>query len=245
MAEPFLDHPRAFVEDVARVLGGWEVEHPKVNGFVSSTYDRFLNQLFATADVSPREAAEALGGRPGFVWLAERSRSEETGSESSATVVASVAFGMTAVTTGFAGAPRRAAAVDTVTSPADVDAWHDVYREVFGSDARGRAEWRALHAALGPAGNDSLVLLLARVDGVAAATGGVYFAHGWAGLYWFTTREPMRGRGLASALVRAAHETARSRGIDRALLHATAMGRPVYANAGYEERRAFPMLLCR
>ena len=243
MAEPFLEHPRAFVESVARVLGGQEVEHAKLSGFVSSSYDRFLNQLFATADVAPREAAEALDGRPGFVWLAEEP--EETGSEPSANVVPSVAFGMTATTAGFEGPPGGSADVERVRSPADVDAWHDVYHEVFRSDARGRGEWRAIHDALGPAGDDSLVLLLARVDGDAAATGGVYFARGWAGLYWFTTRERMRGRGLASALVRAAHETARSRGIERALLHATAMGRPVYANAGYEERRVFPMLLCR
>jgi GNAT superfamily N-acetyltransferase len=245
MPEPFLEHPRAFVESVARVLGGREVEHPKLNGFVSSRYDRFLNQLFATATVAPPEAAETLGGCPGFVWLAKQPPPGETGSEPSPNVVSSVAFAMTATTAGLARAPRRAADVDRVRSRADVDAWHGVYGEVFGSDDRGRGEWRAIHDALGPGGNDSLVLLLARVDGVAAATGGVYFAHDWAGLYWFTTHERMRGRGLASALVGAAHETARSRGIDRALLHATTMGRPVYANAGYQERGAFPMLLCR
>jgi hypothetical protein len=60
----------------------------------------------------------------------------------------------------------------------------------------------------------------------------------WAGLYCFTTRKPMRGRGLASALVR----MPRTRGIERTLLQATALGRPVYAQAGYQEVRSLPLL---
>src|SRR5207244_3030528 len=72
-----------------------------------------------------------------------------------------------------------------------------------------------------------------------AATGAVFFQRDVAGLYCFTTREPMRGRGLGSALAHACHDAARARGIGHALLHATALGRSVYAKVGYREERSF------
>jgi GNAT superfamily N-acetyltransferase len=233
VSEPWLDHPRAFVAKVARVLDGRAVERPLLTGFLNSKFDRFLNQLFAGGSVAPREALEALGGRPGFVWLCESSAAERS----------VVMCGMTATTAAPIVARRVAAEIVQVRSHAELDAWHEVYCEVFGGDARGREDWQNVHDALGPAGEDSLVLLVARVDGSPAATGGVYFDQEWAGLYCFTTREPMRGRGLASALVHASHEAARARGIERALLHATPIGRRVYAAVGYSEGRSLPVLI--
>ena len=44
---------------------------PGLTGFVSSKFDPFLNHLFAEATVTPRRVADALDGRPAFVWLAE------------------------------------------------------------------------------------------------------------------------------------------------------------------------------
>jgi GNAT superfamily N-acetyltransferase len=99
--------------------------------------------------------------------------------------------------------------------------------------------------ALGPSGDRSLLLLLARVEGSPAATGGVYFEPDLADLYCFTTRERMRGRGLASALVHTSHAAAQARGIERALLQATASARPVYIRAGYREQRTLPVLMRR
>ncbi|HEY3184728.1 MAG TPA: GNAT family N-acetyltransferase [Gaiellaceae bacterium] len=231
MAAPLLDHPRQLTESVARVLDGRAVEHEHLTGFVNSRFDAFLNQLFASGSVAPREAAAALEGRPGFVWLIEEP-------------APLVMYGMTAAT----GAPLVApvdAEIRQVRSHADIDAWHEIYCEVLGADARGRGDWHAVHEALGPGGEGSLVLYVAHVDGSPAATGGVYFDQGWAGLYCFATRERMRGRGLASALVHASHEAARARGIERALLQATPMGRPVYAAAGYREERPLPLLRSR
>ena len=86
-------------------------------------------------------------------------------------------------------------------------------------------------------------LLLARLDGSPAATAAVFYEHDVAGLYCFATRERMRGRGLASALVHASHAAARARGVERALLQATASGRPVYTRTGYREQRSLPVLL--
>jgi GNAT superfamily N-acetyltransferase len=236
VAEPWLEHPRAFVEQAAHALGGRAVERPGLTGFVSSRHDRFLNQLFAVDRAAAGAAAEALEGRPGFVWPERELADDER-------FAATVVYGMTA---SISGDPAGADAdVAEVRSDADLDGWHEVYCEVFGGAAQGRADWQRVHDALGPAGDDSLLLLLARVAGAPAATGGVFFHGGWAGLYWFTTRAELRGRGLASALVAASHEAARRRGLDRALLHATVLGRPVYAAAGYREVRALPLLVTR
>jgi GNAT superfamily N-acetyltransferase len=233
VVDPLLDNPRSLGAKVAAVLGGTAVERSTLTGFLNSEFDPFLNQLFATRAIPLREAADALAGRPGFVWLAEP---VEGGL---------VMHAMTAPTT----APTAPAQIDgeivEVCSSSEVESWHRVYREVFGSDERGLHDWERIHDALGPAGDRSLVLVLALVNDAPAATGAVYFEPEVAGLYCFTTRGPMRGRGLGSALVQACHEAARVRGIERAVLQATASGRPVYLRAGYREQRTFPVLTRR
>jgi GNAT superfamily N-acetyltransferase len=231
VADPLLDHLRALGTDVAGMLEGRPVQQPGLTGFVSSDHDRFLNQLFAAGPVAASDVLDAFRGRPGFVWL------REPGPEAEG-LVPLVMHGMTASTSGAGGVADD---VTQVRSPADLDAWHAVYCEVFEGDMRSRAEWGRLHQGL----RGRLVLLLARVHGSPAATGAVYLADEWAGLYCFTTRTRYRRRGLASALVRASHAVARARGVEQALLHATPMGRSVYVRAGYEEVRPLPLLLVR
>lgn len=226
MPDPLLDHPRAFVAKACAVLGGREVRAPGITGFVSSQSDAFLNQFVARVPVSPAEVDALLDGRPAFVWLAE-----ETGS----TVVMQ---GMTAELGAGEGEPAHSIAE---VAAADLDAWHEVYAEVLG-DPLSREDWRRVHEALGPDGDGSLVLLLARVDGAPASVGGVFFTEGTAGLYCFATLESMQRRGLATAVVLAAHDVARKRGIRRALLQATPAGRPVYARSGYRDERRLPVL---
>jgi GNAT superfamily N-acetyltransferase len=245
VADALLDNPRAFAEKVARVLGGAGVERAGLSGFLSSQFDPFLNHLFASEHVAPRDAAEALGGRPGFVWLVEEPTRDQVGTAGAERLQSVEMLGMTATTAPPRERPRQDGEISEVRSRADLDAWHGVYCEVFGGNPRGRDEWGQIHDALGASGDSSLLLLLARVDGSPAATAAVFFQSDLAGLYCFTTRERMRGRGLASALVHACHKAARARGIERALLHATAMGRPVYAKAGYREERSLPLLLSR
>jgi GNAT superfamily N-acetyltransferase len=238
VADPLLDNPRSLAAKFAAALGGRAIDRPKLTGFLSSEFDPFLNHLFAVGSVAPREVAEALGGRPGFVWLAETLRSSEVASPLALTVM----HGMTAATAKPAAAPQIDAEIVEVRSHSELRSWHEVYCEVFGVDDRGLHDWERVHDALGPAGDRSLLLLLARVDGSPAATGGVFFEPDVAGLYCFTTREQMRGRGLASALVYASHAAARARGVERALLQATPSGWPVYARAGYREERTLPIL---
>ena len=245
MAEPLLDNPRAFAEKIAGVLGGTVVERARLSGFLSSEFDPFLNHLFTSGSVAPREAAEALDGRPGFVWLVEEPDLDQVGVAGAERLLLVEMLGMTATTAAPGARPRHEGEIGEVRSRADLDGWHGVYCEVFGSDPGGRDEWGQIHDVLGPAGDGSLLLLLVRVDGSPAATSAVFFQRDLAGLYCFTTRERMRGRGLASALVHASHEAARARGIERAVLHATALGRTVYAKAGYREERSLPLLVSR
>jgi GNAT superfamily N-acetyltransferase len=236
VAEQLLENPRALNEAFANALGGTEVRQPGLNGFLNSRFDRFLNQLFASADIGLRDAAAALGGRPGFVWLRRRPAPVE-----GLKVVETTQ--MTATLDQDAGSGSRAGEITDVRSRDDIDDWFEVYSAVFGADPRARDEWRRIHAALGPAGEDSLLLLLARVDGAPAATGAVFFHEDLAGLYCFTTLESMRGGGLATALVDVSHQAALARGVDRALLQATGSGQPVYAKAGYKEELELSLLL--
>lgn len=242
MADPLLDNPRALAEKFAEVLGGTAVQRAGLSGFLNSEFDPFLNHLFASESFAPRHATEALAGRPGFVWLVEEPDGDEAGTERLRSVEM---LGMTAATALRSGRPGHDGEIGEVQSHADLDGWHEVYCEVFRGDPSGRDEWRRIQDVLCRSGDGALLLLLARVDGLPAATAAVFFQHDVAGLYCFTTRERMRGRGLASALVHACHEAARARGIERALLHATVLGRSVYAKAGYRAERSLALLVSR
>lgn len=240
MSEPLLDNPRALMEKVAATLGGTAAGQAGLSGFVNSRFDRFFNQLFASAGVPPRDAVAALERRPGFVWLAEKPNADELGADG---LWLLEMYGMTATTAPPTEQRRPEGEIGEVRSRDDLDGWFGVYSEVFGADPKGRDEWHRIYDALGPSGDGSLLLLLARVGGSPAATGATFFHDGLAGLYCFTTLEQMRARGLASALVHASHEAARERGFGRAVLHATGSGRPVYAKSGYREVRSLPVLV--
>jgi GNAT superfamily N-acetyltransferase len=243
VAEPLLDNPRSFAARVATVLGGAGIERAGLTGFVSSEFDPFLNHLFAEAPVTPRQVADALEGRPAFVWLAEKPAPHELDAAGAETLKFVEMHGMNASTAPpLATAPINGEIVE-VRTQTELRAWHEIYCEVFGIDRGGLRDWQAVHDALGPTGDDALLLLLAYLDGSPAATGGVYFEPHVAGLYCFTTRERMRRRGLASALVHASHAAARARGVERTLLQATAPGTPVYTKAGYREERQLPLLI--
>ena len=242
MPDSLLDNPRAFAEKVANVLGGTAISDSSFKGFLSSDFDPFLNHLFTTGIVSLGEIVEAVAGRPAFVWLGEEP-SATVDDLTAAGLAVVVMHGMTASTEPSAVAGRPDSEIGEVSSPVDVDGWYEVYSEVFGADDRGRDDWSRVYDALGPSGDRSLSLLLAKVGGLPVATGAMFYEAGMVGLYCFTTRESMRSRGLASALVQASHEAARARGVEWALLQATSAGRPVYARAGYREVRPLSVIL--
>jgi GNAT superfamily N-acetyltransferase len=238
-----LDNPRAFVTKVASVLGGTSVSDASLSGFLSSEFDPFLNHLFTAGSVTLAEITEAAAGRPAFIWLTTEP-TRDLGALAPAGLVLTVMHGMIASTEPEPSSVRGRidGEIIEVGSLVDIDGWFEVYSEVFGADARGREDWYRVYDALGPSGDRSLSLLLAKVDGLPAASGAAFYKEGTVGLYCFATRESMRGRGLASALVQASHAAARARGVERALLQATDAGRPVYARAGYHEARALPVI---
>jgi GNAT superfamily N-acetyltransferase len=75
---------------------------------------------------------------------------------------------------------------------------------------------------------------LAYWQGVPCATASVLRAPQAAGLYHVTTRPAYRGRGLGTAVTRAAMDAARQMGYERMLLSATSDGYPLYQRLGYE-----------
>jgi GNAT superfamily N-acetyltransferase len=243
VAQPLLDNPRSFAARVAAVLGGTAIESAGLTGFVSSKFDPFLNHLFADVTVTLRRVADALEDRPAFVWLAEEPAPQELAAAEAHGLKFVEMQGMNAATTQPLATAQANPEIAEVCTPTELRAWHEIYCEVFGVDKGGLQDWQAVHAALGQTGDDTLLLLLAHLDGSPAATAGVYFEPHVAGLYCFTTRERMRRRGLASPLLHASHAAARARGIDRALLQATASGAPVYSKAGYQTERTLPLLI--
>lgn len=202
---------------VAAVLGGTAIERAGLTGFVSSKFDPFLNHLFADATVSPRRVADALEGRPAFVWLGEKPPPHEIGAAEAEGLKFVEMHGMNAATAQPLAPAQINPEIVEVRTPTELRAWHEIYCEVFGVDKGGLQDWQAVHAALGPTGDNTFLLLLAHLDGSPAATGSVYF-------------EP-------------SHAAARARGVDRALLQATASGAPVYTKAGYQQERTLALLI--
>jgi GNAT superfamily N-acetyltransferase len=209
-------------------------------GFVSSAFDRFFNHLFATGVAALGEVEAALAGRPGFVWLCDDDAAAGARTGGGGRPIRLMHGMRTTIRVSGVDQPTPAS-IAAVSSFEDLADWHAVYRGVFGVDARSLDEWRRLHLALGPTGDDSLVLHLARVDGSAATTAAAFFDRNVVGLYSFTTRESMRGRGIASALIRASHAVASARGIEQALLQATPAARSIYVRVGYIDERVLPV----
>lgn len=223
------------------MLNGRAVLEDGLVGFVSSPFDRFFNQLFATGAPALGEVEAALAGWPGFVWLCDDAAAADARTGGGNRPVRRM-HGMRTTIRASVVDQRTPASITRVSSSDDLDDWHAAYCGVFGVDLRSLDEWRRVHLALGPTGDDSLVLHLARVDGSPAGTAAAFFDGNVVGLYSFTTRRSMRGRGIASALIRASHAAASARGIEQALLQATPAARSVYAKAGYVEERIVPVV---
>jgi len=76
---------------------------------------------------------------------------------------------------------------------------------------------------------------------VAAAL--IVLSHGIAGVYWVSTREDVRGRGLGAAVTAAVTRAGFARGAAFVSLQATPMGAPVYERLGFEEIFRYRILI--
>jgi ribosomal protein S18 acetylase RimI-like enzyme len=76
-----------------------------------------------------------------------------------------------------------------------------------------------------------------REQGVTRACGAAGFGHGWLGVHGMRTDAARRGRGLASAVMRAMAAEAQQRGIGRVFLQVDAGNAPalsLYQRLGFE-----------
>jgi GNAT superfamily N-acetyltransferase len=89
--------------------------------------------------------------------------------------------------------------------------------------------------------DDPALLYLARAGGRPAACLAALDHESDCGIYLVATLPRARGRGLASALLRAALAEARERGCATSSLQATAAGFPIYQRFGYLDRCAIEM----
>lgn len=92
-------------------------------------------------------------------------------------------------------------------------------------------------AAFSNASLDRTRFFVAYLHGEAVAGAEVHNAAGVAGLYGIATREPFRGRGIASALVGVCLDWARREGCETAVLQATKEGSGIYRRHGFTSVR--------
>ena len=93
---------------------------------------------------------------------------------------------------------------------------------------------KGIHFA-GEADQGCLANVIATFEGQPAACSSVCVRDGVAGIYCVATLERFRGRGLGTAVTRAAMKQGQILGATHALLHATAMGAPIYTKIGFSE----------
>jgi hypothetical protein len=140
VADLLLEHPRALAEKVARVAAGRSVNRADLAGFVSSDFDPFLNHLFAAGKLAPRDAAQVLDGRPGFVWLDEEFAAGEVLGPDAGRALFLVMQGMVADIARPATSTAVHGEIAEVRAAPDLEAWHSVYCEVFGAHPRSQIE---------------------------------------------------------------------------------------------------------
>jgi GNAT superfamily N-acetyltransferase len=94
---------------------------------------------------------------------------------------------------------------------------------------------------LGESTGGELANFLITIEGKPAACSSVCIQDGVAGIYCVATLEAYRGRGLGTAITRAAIAYAKKRGATHSLLHATQMGLPIYRKIGFKELCEIPV----
>ena len=123
-------------------------------------------------------------------------------------------------------------AIERVTGREMMTEYVEAYSASF------RVPATALHATVDAEVNyvsqrSELVRFVGRLDGRVVGTSELSISHGVAGVYWVSTLEPYRGRGIGTALTVAALLEARERGLRIGTLQASKLGRGVYERMGF------------
>lgn len=122
----------------------------------------------------------------------------------------------------------------------NLDEAADVLVAGFDLPAEIREPARALLGYAGIPFGTTITHLLARLDGRPVGLGTVAVVNGVAGLYDIAVLEDARGHGVGRAVTVALMRLGRRRGGKVSVLHATPMGRPVYARLGYKPMCEIP-----
>lgn len=138
--------------------------------------------------------------------------------------------------------PRVPAGVELLTVDVSREAqpFVDTMLAAFGMPEWLAAPFEELSRGLPP---ERFLNVLATVGGQPVATGTAWLTGPVVGLYNIATREDHRGRGLGAAVTARLAELARERGAVTAVLHATEVGRPVYAGLGFADVCPLPQYL--
>lgn len=87
--------------------------------------------------------------------------------------------------------------------------------------------------------NDNTIFFLGRLDGKPVATSALFYARGVAGIYFVSTLEDYRNRGIGSAMTATTMLMAKSQSYRIAILQATEIGERVYNKLGFERLSTF------
>ena len=124
-------------------------------------------------------------------------------------------------------------AITRVVDDATVSEYVEAYSDVFGIAPELRAAVVAKEKGYATA-QSMVERFIGTLDGQVVGTAQLSMSHGVAGIYWVSTREPFRGRGIATALTTAALLAGRERGFRIGSLQASSLGAPVYRQLGFE-----------
>jgi GNAT superfamily N-acetyltransferase len=125
--------------------------------------------------------------------------------------------------------------LERVTSDTALADYQHVLSLSFG-EGPPEAEWVcAMYARIGLGDKVPWRHFIARLDGQAVATASTFFAVGAAGLYFVSTLPELRGRGIGTAISRAALADAREIGYRVGVLGSSPMGQHVYERLGFRE----------
>lgn len=123
--------------------------------------------------------------------------------------------------------------VERVTTNGRLDDYEHVLAQGFGEGPK-EASWvRSMYDRIGFSDDAPWRHYVGHIEGRPVATATLFFAAGVAGIYFVSTVPTERGRGVGSAITRAAMIAARDNGFATAVLGSSPMGQRVYERLGF------------
>jgi ribosomal protein S18 acetylase RimI-like enzyme len=237
---PVVDNPVALFGQVGELPGFTPLPGDDVRGFTSDVPFPMLNQVYDVsfaADEEKRRAHEVLDhlvdrGLP-FMWqVTPTSRFDgleeilgERGLEGQAMP------GMYAELAPLHSETPAGMTLETVT-PTTLETAIEMMAGAFEfPDFAFEPMLAAFRALDGP----EVTHLIARIDEEPVGAGTGFLDGTTLGIYNIATLEQARGRGVGTAITTALMDIGASRGCERAILHSSELGLPVYRKLGFEE----------